>query len=147
MKTFKLLIAGLVVFAFLFTTNVNAQEKWGNSGKVEAVDFEFFCSCANDGAGEMIKGTIVFQTIENSKFEKSIVKGKSLVGQTTGNIYNFNRTETFNPETGRLVMNTRNVSKKTGLVTYWQIIGEAEWFDYGGGNYDWYMDGMKFYCK
>jgi hypothetical protein len=142
MKKIKILTAGLMICSFFLTAHLNAQ---GTSGKIVMEDFTFWCSCANDGLGEFINGTIIWQETENNNFQKVNIKGKDIVGLTTGNTYNFTRTSHYDPMTGRLVMNTRNVQKGTGLVTFWQIIGEAEIGDSG----DWEPlnpGDMKFYC-
>lgn len=115
MKTFKLLIASLVVFIFCFTTNVNAQEKWGNSGKYEAY-YVFPCPCA----GENLMGTLVFQTTGKNKMNTFTIKGH-LVGETSGDSYIFNRVDNINSETGQASLRVRTVRKGDGLVTNFTI--------------------------
>ncbi len=121
MKTFKLLIASLVVFGFLFTTNVNAQEKWGKSGKYE-IYFDgcsdpepFFCPCA----GEYLQGNVIFQM--NKKGSHQTIKGH-LVGVDencipSGNVYNFSRVDHINTNNGLETWKIKTVRRGDGLVT------------------------------
>lgn len=115
MKIFKLLIASLVVFSFLFTTNVNAQDnKWGNSGKwVE--EHVFDCPCA----GENLMGTLVFQMV-GEKMVTFKIKGH-LVGETTGDEYVFTRVDHINTQTGQSSLRVRTIRKGDGVVTLFTI--------------------------
>jgi hypothetical protein len=122
MKNVKLLIASLVVFGFFSTTNLNAQEKWGKSGKWEETH-TFPCFCA----GELLQGTIVFQTNGNGKVTHLTLKGHRLVGIggfdeegneiPSGNEYNFTRVDHYNSIIGSAVWKIRTRRLSDGLVT------------------------------
>lgn len=129
MKTFKILIAGLYVLTFLFVSgDINAQEKWGKSGKFEAA-YTFICPCA----GEFLQGTLVFQTNNKGKVTHMTIKGRMLEGITiggfddqgypvpsgtpSGNRYMFTRADHVNSDTGTEVWIIRTVRLKDGIVT------------------------------
>ena len=128
MKNVKLLIASLVVFGFFSTTNLNAQEKWGKSGKWEETH-TFICPCAE----EFLQGTIVFQTNGKGKVTHLTLKGHRLVGigiggvdeegnpipneTPSGNVYIFTRVDHYNSNTGSAVWKIRTRRLGDGLVT------------------------------
>ena len=88
MKTFKLLIASLVVFCFFFTTNVNAQKEDNAAYHFRAEftlgDSDWFVPCA----GEYIKGNYILHYHNNKNFHFYREKGV-LEGVTSGAIYKF----------------------------------------------------------
>lgn len=123
MKTFKLLITNLVVFCFLFTTNVNAQEKEnkGNSEKY-VMHIEWPSPCA----GETLIGDVVIHEVDNKNSSHFSEKG-FLVGDTSGDIYNLVYVEKWSDAAG-------NYTKNFKLIKHGKII--ANWIiTYANGQY------------
>jgi len=120
MKTVKLLLAGIVVSCFFLTTNMNAQEKWGNSGKWETTEM-FICPCA----GEYLQGTIVWQMNDKGKVGLMTIKGHLIgvdeAGNPSGNRYIFNRVDHWNDATEQSGVRVRTVRKSDGLVTNFTV--------------------------
>lgn len=144
MKKFKVLLASLIVLCF-FATNLEAQSLKSLSKSIKwEQEMCFPCPCANDGQGELLCGTIMFHVVDNGNVIHWNIIGGKLEGLDSGLKYTFSRTSTYKPETGELVLNVRTKGKN-GLVTFWQIIGEAS-FD--GEEYD-ALNGedVKFYCR
>lgn len=128
MKTLKLFIASLIVFGFFTSIDLNAQEKWGKSGKWQE-DLTFICPCA----GEFLQGTIIFQVNENGKVTHVTIKGYKLIGITigdvddegnpipsgipSGNVYIFSRVDHLNSDTGLEVWRIRTKRIGDGIVT------------------------------
>lgn len=115
MKYFSTFIAMLVFAVFLMPTDMNAQEKWGNSGKFEETHV-FICPCA----GEYLMGTLVFQVNSKGKMTLVTIKGQ-LIGVDSGERYVFNRVDHENSETGQSSLRVRTVRKSDGLVTNFTI--------------------------
>ncbi|NOR74165.1 MAG: hypothetical protein GQ525_03295 [Draconibacterium sp.] len=129
MKTLKFIFASLFVLSFFFiSTDLNAQEKWGKSGKFE-VPYTFICPCA----GEFLQGIIVFQVNDNGKVANVTLKGRKLIGieiggfdengdptpsgVPSGNRYMFTRVDHINSNTGSEVWTIRTVRLGDGIVT------------------------------
>lgn len=129
MKTSKFLITSLFVLGIFFvSTNLNAQEKWGKSGKWEE-QHTFICP----NAGEFLQGTLVFQTNGNGKVTHLTIKGGILIGITiggfddngnpipsgepSGNKYMFSRVDHFNSNTEEGVWIIRTKRLGDGIVT------------------------------
>ena len=78
MKTFKLLIASIVVSCFFFTANVNAQANvwlWDHPHTIDQ-------PCI----GEVIQGQMYMHFVENGKFVIANLSGE-YIGLTSGNTY------------------------------------------------------------
>jgi len=133
-----------VALLFFVAMSSNAQSVM-NMGKssMETIDMCFPCPCANDGEGEWLCGTIMFHVVVNDNVEHWNIIGAKLEGNITGQKYTFSRTSVFKPETGELVLNVRTKGEN-GLVTFWQIIGEAV---YDGEYEALNEEDVKFYCK
>lgn len=115
MKSFRTIIALLVFTAFFMSTDMNAQEKWGNSGKYE-MNVIFECPCA----GEWLQGNMVFQVKSNGKMYLETFKGH-LTGVETGEKYVFSRIDHVNTETGQSSLRVRTKRKSDGIVTHFTI--------------------------
>ncbi len=127
MKTLKILVTTLFVLGFFFvSTNVNAQEKWGESGKYE---WQVTFICPN--AGEFLQGILVMHENEHGEVTHVTMKGKKLIGITiggfdeegnpipsgepSGNVYMFTRVDLYAPEKGLIIV--RTVRLGDGIVT------------------------------
>lgn len=143
MKNLRALLVFVAMVCFI-SMNTFAQSET-NMGKsvMWTQDMCFPCPCANGGEGEWLCGSVTFHVVINDNVEHWNIIGGKLEGDTTGEKYNFSRSSMYKPETGELVLNVRTKGKK-GLVTFWQIIGEAE-FD--GEYHALNGDDVKFYCK
>ena len=89
MKTFKLLVASLVIGCFFFTNDLSVQ---GNPDKTLDWPVYFFCYCA----GEPLSGTLVFNhhITPNGAEHYNAMSGQ-LVGGTTGETYRVVDSEHF----------------------------------------------------
>ncbi len=129
MKTLKFIFASLFVLSFFFiSTDLNAQEKWGKSGKYE-MPVTFICP----NAGEFLQGTLVVHENENGKVIHMTMKGRKLIGITiggldedgnpvpsgvpSGNVYMFTRVDHINSNTEKAVWIIRTVRLSDGIVT------------------------------
>lgn len=141
MKTFKFLMATFIV-VFLVSMNTYAQSK----SVIWQTDMCFFCPCANDAQGEMLCGTLIFHVVENNSIVRWNIIGGTLTGETTGKTYHFSRTSTFDPETGKLVLNVRTKGEG-GLVTFWQIVGEGVYDEAFDEYFPVMEEDQKFFCR
>lgn len=115
MKSFRTIIALFVFAAFFMSTDMNAQEKWGKSGKFEET-YIFDCPCA----GEFLQGNLVFQINSKGKMSLLTIKGH-LTGVVTGEQYVFNRVDHENYDTGQSSLRVRTKRKSDGIVTHFTI--------------------------
>lgn len=139
MKNLKFLFVSLIGLFFFASTSVDAQKV----SKKSTEYLEFWCPCANDEIGEFLTGDVSFHVVENANVIHWNIIGGQLKGETTGKTYNFSRTSTYKKSTGELVLNIRTKGEN-GLTTFYQIIGEAGFDEFGeyvpflGANVTWF---------
>lgn len=129
MKTLRFLVTSIFVLSFFFiSTDINAQEKWGKSGKYE-MPVTFICP----NAGEFLQGTLVVHENDKGKVTHVTMKGRKLIGITiggfdgdgypipsgvpSGNVYLFTRVDHDNTNTETEVWIIRTVRISDGIVT------------------------------
>jgi len=121
MKNLNALLVLVILICFAGMDAIAQSEK--NMGKSVKWSQEmcFPCPCANDGEGEFLCGKVTFHVVVNDNVEHWNIIGAKLVGDISGEKYNFSRSSMYKPETGELVLNVRTKGKN-GLVTFWNIM-------------------------
>lgn len=111
MKTFKLLVASLIIGCFFFTNNVHAQASTHWDQYTISVG-DFFCGCA----GEFVYGDFWEHSTVNGNFIIYNWKGE-LTGATTQKSYTFMGTQRVDKASGMDLMTNMRMIGEDGIVT------------------------------
>ena len=132
MKTLKFILPALLFVSLVFSVSAQSELSMGKSSKMVMDDLCFYCPCANDGAGEMLCGKVLFHVVMNGNKIHWNVIGTKLTGSITGAKYTLSNVNNYDMESGEVHFTVRTKGPG-GLTTFITVVGKAEldWNSYG----------------